>query len=44
MWTYLFNSLAYSALGFLGGAVLAEAGWDIRALIRDSGRRHRDDT
>lgn len=44
MWTYLANSLAYSSLGLVVGAALAEAGWDIRSLIRNSGRRRDDHT
>ena len=42
MWAYLGNSLAWSGLGLLFGAALAELGWDISSLI--SGRRHHDDT
>jgi hypothetical protein len=41
MWGYLANSLAWSGLGLIGGAALAEIGWDIGALIRDSGRHKR---
>lgn len=42
MWTYLANSLAWSGLGFVLGAGLAELGWDLRSLISGKGRH--DDT
>ena len=44
MWTYLADSLAWSGLGLLIGAALAEAGWDLGSLIRNSGRRNDDHT
>lgn len=44
MWTYLANSLAWSGLGLLVGAALTELGWDVSSIIRNSGRRNRDDT
>lgn len=44
MWSYLLSNLAWSGVGLLGGAVLTELGWDVRALIRNSGRRKDDRT
>lgn len=46
MWTYLANSLAYSSLGLIVGAALAEAGYDLGSIIRHaiSGRRKDDNT
>ena len=41
MWAYLANSLAWSGLGLLFGAALAELGWDLGSLI--SGRRKKRD-
>lgn len=45
MWTYLANCLAWSGIGLLGGAALAQVGWDIRSLVRSLAHsgRHRDD-
>ncbi len=41
MLEYVVNSVAWSLFGLGVGAVLGELGYDIRTLVRHSGRRKR---